>query len=93
LKTLVVAAYPEAIKAVGAGKAQATIVDELPADYHISRCVLSDTVVQAGQLPDDGVMTLPVRKDDTVLLGTLNQGMASIDDAEMLAIRDTWMSR
>jgi hypothetical protein len=49
--------------------------------------------VQAGQPPDDGVMTLPVRKDDTVLLGTLNQGMASIDDAEMLAIRDAWMSR
>ena len=30
LKTLVVAAYPEAIKAVGAGKAQATIMDALP---------------------------------------------------------------
>jgi hypothetical protein len=49
--------------------------------------------VQAGQPLDDGVTTLPVQKDDTVLLGTLNQGMASIDDAEMLAIRDTWMSR
>jgi hypothetical protein len=64
-----------------------------PHGKDISRFGLSDSVVQAGQPPDDGVMTLPVRKDDTVLLGTLNQGMASIDDAEMLAIRDTWMSR
>ena len=88
-----VAAYPEAIKAVGAGKAQATIMDELPADYYISRFGLSDRVVKAGQPLDDGVMTLPVQKDDTVLLGILNKGMASISDAERQAIRDKWMSR
>jgi hypothetical protein len=59
----------------------------------ISRFGLSDLVVQAGQPLDDGVMTLPVQKDDTVLLGILDKGMASISDAEIQAIRDRWMSR
>ena len=93
LKTMVVSAYPEAIRAVGSGKAEATIMDELPADYYISQFGLTGKVVQAGQPLDNGLMTLPVQKDETVLLGILNKGVASISDAEIQAIRDKWISK
>jgi ABC-type amino acid transport substrate-binding protein len=93
LKTMVVAGYPQAVKAVGSGKAQATIMDELPADYYIQQFGLSGKVAQAGQPLEHGTMTLPVQKDNTVLLGILNKGVASISPAEVQSIRDRWMGQ
>ncbi len=93
LKTMVVAGYPQAVKAVGSGKAQATIMDELPADYYIKQFGLSGKVKQAGQPLDHGTMTLPVQKDNTVLLGILNKGVASISPAEVQSIRDKWLGQ
>ncbi len=40
---------------------------------------------------DHGTMTLPVQKDNTVLLGILNKGVASISPAEIQSISDRWL--
>ena len=90
LKTVVVAGYPQAVKAVGSGKAEAMILDEMVADYYIRRFKLGAKVKAAGTPVATGVMTMPVRKDDTVLLGILNKGAAMVGTAEFNGIEEKW---
>ena len=68
LSTLVVKGYPQAVKAVASGAAQATILDKLVADYYITEFKLA-TNAAVGEPVASGEMTMPVRKDDTMLLG------------------------
>ena len=90
LKTLVVAGYPQAVKAVGSGRAQATILDEMVADYYIRQFKLGAKVKSAGAPVATGSMTMPVRKDETVLLGILDKGAALVSAAEFNSIEEKW---
>jgi ABC-type amino acid transport substrate-binding protein len=90
LKTLVVAGYPQAVKAVGSGRAQAMILDEMVADYYIRQFKLGAKVKAAGAPVASGRMTMPVRKDDTVLLGILDKGAAMVGTAEFNGIEEKW---
>ena len=90
LKTVVAAGYPQAVKAVGSGRAQAMILDEMVADYYIRQFKLGAKVKAAGAPVATGVMTMPVRKDDTVLLGILNKGAAMVGTAEFNGIEEKW---
>ena len=93
LTTLVVKSYPEAVAAVAAGKAQAMIMDELVAEYYITESDAAVKVKAVGEPVAAGEMTLPVGKDDTVLLGILNKGIEMVDESEVQAISDKWMGR
>lgn len=90
LETLVVPGYEDAVKAVGDGKAGAAILDQLVGEYFAAQ--LGYEGMQAvGEAVADGQMTLPVQKDDTVLLGILEKGQQMISDVEIQEIVDTWM--
>jgi ABC-type amino acid transport substrate-binding protein len=93
LTTLVVKSYPEAVAAVAAGQAQAMIMDELVAEYYITASDVAAKVKAVGEPVAAGEMTLPVRKDDTVLLGILNKGVDMVDESELQAISDKWLGR
>ena len=90
LKTIVVAGHPQAVKAVGSGRAQAMILDEMVADYYIRQFKLGAKVKAAGAPVATGLMTMPVRKDDTVLLGILNKGAEMVGTAEFNSIEEKW---
>ncbi len=77
LETLVVPGYPDAVKAVAEGTAGATILDELVGVYYINQFGYDDEVGPAGPAVDEGQMTLPVQKDDTILLGILTKAQQS----------------
>ena len=93
LPTVVVKGYPEAIKAVAAGVAQATILDELVGDYYIQQFKLANRVKAVGEPVASGDMTMPVRKDDTMLLGILNKGIEMVGDSEFEGIYEKWMGQ
>jgi ABC-type amino acid transport substrate-binding protein len=93
LTTLVVKSYPEAVAAVASGKAQAMIMDEFVAEYYITESDVSAKVKAVGEPVAAGEMTLPTRKDDTVLLGILNKGVGMVDESEAQAIADKWLGR
>jgi len=64
------------------------------ADYYINEFDLADSVKAAGGDPvASGDMTLPVRKDDTVLLGILDKGISMVGDSEFEGIYERWTSR
>jgi ABC-type amino acid transport substrate-binding protein len=90
LKTLVVAGYPQAVKAVGSGRAQAMILDEMVAEYYIRQFKLGAKVKPAGAPVASGSMTMPVRKDDIVLRGILNKGAAMVSSTELNGIEEKW---
>lgn len=91
LETLVVTGYAEAVKAVGDGAAQAMILDQLVADYYIKEFDLKGQVVAVGEPVASGEMTMPVRKDDTMLLQVLNTGIYMIGEAEFEGIYESYM--
>lgn len=93
LTTLVVAGYPQAVKAVASGTAQATILDQMVADYYIKEFKLAAKVKPAGKAVATGLMTMPVRKDDAVLLGILNKGIEMVGDSEFEGIYEKWMGQ
>ena len=93
LPTVVVKGYPQAIKAVAAGVAQATILDELVGDYYIQQFKLANKVKAVGEPVASGDMTMPVRKDDTMLLGILNKGIEMVGDSEFKGIYEKWMGQ
>lgn len=93
LSTLVVKGYPDAVKAVASGKAQATILDQMVADYYIKEFKVTAKVKPAGKAVASGLMTMPLRKDDTVLLGILNKGIAMVGDSEFEGIYEKWMGQ
>ena len=94
LTTLVVKSYPAAVAAVAAGKAQAMIMDELVAEYFIASSNAADKVkAAAGEPVARGEMTMPVRKDDAILLSILDKGIEMVDQSELEAISAKWMGR
>ncbi len=93
LSTLVVKGYPQAVKAVASGAAQATILDQLVADYYITEFKLATKVEAVGKPVASGEMTMPVRKDDTMLLGILNKGIEMVGDSEFEGIYEKWMGQ
>jgi ABC-type amino acid transport substrate-binding protein len=93
LTTLVVKGYPDAVAAVATGKAQAMILDQLVADYFIAQARVSAAVKVVGAAVDAGQMTMPVRKDDVVLLGLLNKGIGWVGEGEFKAIYNKWMGQ
>jgi ABC-type amino acid transport substrate-binding protein len=93
LTTLVVKGYPEAVKAVASGAAQATIIDQMVADYYIAQFKVADKVKAVGKPVATGQMTMPVRTDDTVLLGILNKGIGLVSDSEFQGIYAKWMGQ
>ena len=93
LSTLVVKSYPEAVKAVAAGAAQATILDELVGDYYIIELKVAKKMKAVGKPVASGEMTMPVRKEDTMLLGILNKGIEMVGDSEFEGIYEKWMGK
>lgn len=91
LETLVVPGYPDAVKAVAEGTAGAAILDELVGIYYVNQFGYADEVGPAGPAVAEGQMTLPVQKDDTILLGVLAKAQQSISDQELDAIVATWL--
>jgi len=93
LKTLVVKGYPQAVKAVASGAAQAMILDQMVADWYIKEFKVGARVKAVGKPVATGLMTMPVRKDDTVLLGILDKGIAMVGDSEFEGIYEDWMGK
>lgn len=93
LKTVVVASYPQAVKAVASGKAGAAILDQLVGDYFIGKLSLTGSLRPVGLPVAHGQMTMPVRKDDTVLLGILNKGISMIGMGELQKIYVKWVGQ
>ena len=93
LTTLVVKGYPQAVKAVASGAAQATILDQLVGDYYIKEFNVATKVKAVGKPVASGEMTMPVRKDDTMLLGILNKGIELVGDSEFEGIYEKWMGQ
>jgi polar amino acid transport system substrate-binding protein len=92
LKTKVVAGYPDAVNAVASGAAQAMILDELVAAYFIAQDDLSAKVIEVGEPVAIGQMTLPVDKDNTLLLSVLNKAIASLGDQQQ-TLTATWLEK
>jgi polar amino acid transport system substrate-binding protein len=91
LETLVVESYPEAVKAVGEGRAQAMILDQPVGEYYVKEFGYKGKVAAVGKPVASGEMTLPVRKDDTVLLAILQKGIGMVGEAEFEGIYETYM--
>lgn len=78
LKTLAVAGYEEAVDALASGDAQALILDELVAEYFLAAKDLGAKFGAVGEPVDEGTMTMPVQKENTILLGILNKAAAAL---------------
>lgn len=93
LETVVVDSYEESLLAVADGRAGAAIMDLPVADFYNAKNDLAGKVVRAGEPVPAGDVALPVRKDQTVLLGILDKALASIDAAEIDALLAKWVGR
>jgi ABC-type amino acid transport substrate-binding protein len=91
LKTLVVPGYDDAVKAVGTGKAQAAILDEPVGAFYVKESDYSGKVVAVGKPVAAGMMTLPVLKENTTLLGILDKGISMIGDSEFEGIQEKYL--
>jgi ABC-type amino acid transport substrate-binding protein len=91
LTTLVVEGYDDAVKAVGTGKAQATILDEPVGVFYAKEFGYEGKVVAVGKPVAAGMMTLPVLKENTMLLGILDKGIAMIGDSEFEGILEKYV--
>ena len=91
LTTAVFDSYEQAVTALDTGDAQALILDELVAEYYIKQHKLQSKVTAVGEPVDEGQMTMPVLKGDTVLLGILNKGIGMVGDSEWEAIQEKWL--
>jgi ABC-type amino acid transport substrate-binding protein len=91
LDTLVVAGYPQAVEAVAEGQAQATILDELVGDYFIKQSGVKGRVKRVGDPVDSNPMTIPVRKDDAMLLDILDKGTYMVSDSEFEGIYEKYL--
>ena len=78
--------YPDAVKAVGEGKAQAMILDQPVGEFYVEEFGYKGKVAAVGKPVASGEMTLPVRKDDTVLLAILQKGIEMVGEAEFEGI-------
>jgi two-component system, sensor histidine kinase and response regulator len=92
LETLVVPGYRDAVKAVGEGRASAAILDQLVGEYYARQLGYDDKVQAVGAAVADGKMTLPVQKDDTMLLGILEKAQQMVGQQEIDGIVSKWSS-
>ena len=91
LKTLVVPGYDDAVKAVGKGEAQAAILDEPVGVFYAKEFGYHGKVVAVGKPVAAGMMTLPVLKENTMLLGILDKGISMIGDSEFEGIQEKYL--
>lgn len=91
LKALVVEGYDQAVEAVGTGAAQATILDEPVGVFYAKEFGYDDEVLAVGEPVAGGMMTLPVDKENTMLLGILEKGIGMIGDSEFEGIQEKYM--
>ena len=91
LKTLVVEGYNQAVEAVGTGDAQAAILDEPVGVFYAKEFGYDGEVTAVGEPVASGMMTLPVDKENTMLLGILEKGIGMIGDSEFEGIYEKYM--
>jgi len=91
LKTLVVEGYNQAVEAVGTGDAQAAILDEPVGVFYAKEFGYDGEVMAVGDPVASGMMTLPVDKENTMLLGILEKGIGMIGDSEFEGIYEKYM--
>jgi ABC-type amino acid transport substrate-binding protein len=91
LKTLVVEGYNQAVEAVGTGDAQAAILDEPVGVFYAKEFGYDGEVMAVGDPVASGTMTLPVDKENTMLLGILEKGIGMIGDSEFEGIYEKYM--
>jgi polar amino acid transport system substrate-binding protein len=85
--------YLSAVQALGREDIDAIIMDELVVNHYAVQNKLEDKIKKIGQPVDQGRMTLPVAKENTVLLGILNKGVNSVSPEEWLKIRQKWLGK
>jgi ABC-type amino acid transport substrate-binding protein len=93
LKPIGFKSYPDAIRALGEDRIDAIIMDELVVKYYAAKYGLKGRIKKIGEPVDQGKMTLPVAKGNSVLLGILNKGVISVSAQEWTKIRQKWMGK
>lgn len=91
LKTLVVEGYDQAVEALGTGKAHAAILDEPVGVFYAKEFGYDGDVTAVGDPVASGQMTLPVDKENTMLLGILEKGIGMIGDSEFEGIQEKYL--
>lgn len=93
LVTFAFGSYPDALRALAQESIDAVIMDELVAEYYTARLKLGDKIRRAGNPVDEDFMTLPVAKENTVLLSILRKGIFLVSTEEWQKIREKWSRR
>jgi ABC-type amino acid transport substrate-binding protein len=93
LKPIGFKSYPDAIHALGEDRIDAIIMDELVVKYYAAKYGLKGRIKKIGEPVDQGKMTLPVAKGNSVLLRILNKGVISVSAQEWTKIRHKWMGK
>jgi polar amino acid transport system substrate-binding protein len=93
LEPLSFSTYLEAILSLAEGETDAIIMDELVVQYFVSNYKLGQKIRKVGRPVDEGQMTLPVKKGNSILLGILNKGINTISSEEWKRIEDEWLGR
>jgi len=93
LKPIGFKSYPDAIRALGEDRIDAIIMDELVVKYYAAKYGLKGRIKKIGEPVDQGKMTLPVAKGNSMLLGILNKGVISVSAQEWTKIRQKWMGK
>ncbi len=83
--------YLSAIQALAREEIDAIIMDELVVNYYSVQNKLEDKIKRIGQPVDQGRMTLPVAKENTILLGILQKGISLVSSEEWQKIRQKWV--
>jgi ABC-type amino acid transport substrate-binding protein len=83
--------YPATVAALGKGEVDAIVMDELVASFEISKQKLQEKIIRVEKPVAHGEMTLPVKKDNKVLLGILNKGISAISRQEYETIARKWL--
>jgi ABC-type amino acid transport substrate-binding protein len=87
------ASYISAIQALDREDIDAIIMDELVVNHYKVQNNLEGKIHNIGDPVDQGNMTLPVAKGNTVLLSILNKGVSMVSSDEWLKIRQKWIGR
>jgi polar amino acid transport system substrate-binding protein len=85
--------YLSTVQALGREEIDAIIMDELVVNHYVVQNKLEDKIKKIGQPVDQGKMTLPVAKENTMLLGILNKGVSQVSYEEWLKIRQKWIGK
>ena len=93
LKTKSFNSYLDAVQALGREEIDAIIMDELVVNHYAVQNKMEDKIKKVGQPVDQGKMTLPVAKENTMLLGILNKGISLVTSEEWLKIRQKWLGK